>query len=291
MSRREALALLGGTGAALVVGIGLSRVSLAQTATPATATPSLTMTPMPDCVVKPALTEGPYFVDVMLNRSDIRKDSTLDIMKDGRPLYLVFQVMDVTDGTCRPLSGAQVDIWHCDANGIYSGSTDPGFDTTGEDWLRGYQVTDEQGLAKFITIYPGWYSGRAVHIHFKIRTDPEAEQGYEFTSQLFFDDDLSDAVFEEAPYTDGRGARNTRNDNDNIFSGSDGLLTLTLAPLTDEEAEELKLDTTGYKSTFYIGLDLNDDTSGESNSNGAGGQGGRGGPGGRPPGGSGTPRP
>lgn len=291
MSRREALALLGGTGAALVVGIGLSRVSLAQTATPATATPSLTVTPMPDCVVKPALTEGPYFVDVMLNRSDIRKDSTLDIMKDGRPLYLVFQVMDVTDGTCRPLSGAQVDIWHCDANGVYSGSTDPGFDTTGEDWLRGYQVTDEQGLTKFITIYPGWYSGRAVHIHFKIRTDPEAEQGYEFTSQLFFDDDLSDVVFEEAPYADGRGARNTRNDNDNIFSGSDGLLTLTLAPLTDEEAEELELDTTGYKSTFYIGLDLNDDTSGESNFNGAGGQGGRGGPGGRPPGGNGTPRP
>ena len=101
-----------------------------------------------------------------------------------------------------------MDIWHCDAHGLYSDVSDPRFDTQGKKFLRGYQTTDSNGVAKFITIYPGWYQGRAVHIHFKIRSG--SGPVYEFVSQLFFDDALSDQVYNQAPY-DGRGARTPRN--------------------------------------------------------------------------------
>jgi protocatechuate 3,4-dioxygenase beta subunit len=89
-----------------------------------------------------------------------------------------------------------------------------GFNTEGQKWLRGYQVTDANGVAQFTTIYPGWYSGRAVHIHFKIRTSLE-DNGYEFTSQFFFGDSLSDQVFANAPYT-SKGQRDRLNDDDDI---------------------------------------------------------------------------
>jgi protocatechuate 3,4-dioxygenase beta subunit len=258
LTRREALTLLGGTGAAMAAGIALTRVNLAQsgTATPAaTGTPIPTPSDVPSCVVVPALTEGPYFVDEVLGRRDIRSDPANETVKDGVPLILTFRVMDVTGGTCGPLAGARVDVWHCDADGRYSGVRDRtvGFDTTDEIWLRGYQVTDENGLAQFTTIYPGWYPGRAVHIHFKIRTDPEAESGYEFTSQVFFPEDVTDTVYENPPYNE-RGTRNTLNDRDFIYRESDGLLTLDVVELG--EKEEAERNEQGYSALFDIGLDL-----------------------------------
>jgi protocatechuate 3,4-dioxygenase beta subunit len=243
LSRREVLALLGGAGAVLVVGSGFKNVRFAQAGT---ATPAATA--VPECVVRPALTEGPYFVDEMLNRSDIRIEPSDGSVKEGVLLKLIFNVSDVSADTCKPLAGAQVDVWHCDALGVYSGVYDPGFDTSGQQWLRGYQITDEDGVAEFITIYPGWYPGRTVHIHFKIRTDPQADQGYEFTSQLFFDEELSDLIHSQEPYNQ-KGYRNTLNENDGIFRGSDGLLTLKVVENEDEEEG-------GYIATFDIGLDL-----------------------------------
>src|SRR5207248_236626 len=120
---------------------------------------------------------------------------------------------------CTPLKGAYVDVWHCDALGVYSdvqgGRGSSG--TTGTKFLRGYQVTDANGIAEFLTIYPGWYQGRTVHIHFKIRTDPDSRQGYDFTSQLYFDDAFSDQIFaSQAPYNT-RGRRSVRNNNDGVF--------------------------------------------------------------------------
>ncbi|MEP7291054.1 MAG: intradiol ring-cleavage dioxygenase [Chloroflexota bacterium] len=262
LSRREILALLGGAGAAMIVGTGFTKLTFGQVAT---ATP--TAMALPSCVVRPALTEGPYFVDHMLNRSDIRvlSDGSL---KQGVPLRLKFNVSDVSADTCDPLEGAQVDVWHCDALGVYSGVNDPGFDTSDENWLRGYQATDAYGNAEFVTVYPGWYSGRTVHIHFKIRTEPEAEAGYEFTSQLFFDEALTDAVYTQQPYA-SKGERNTYNEDDGIFQGSEGLLTLDVSE--DEDG--------GYSATFTIGLDLSEPAPTEAG--GAGGPGG-GRPGGRP---------
>ena len=212
----------------------------------ATATPEATRAAtLPSCVVRPEMTEGPYFVDEMLNRADIRSDPADGSVREGAPLRLTFLVSQIGASACTPLAGAQVDIWHCDAAGVYSDATDRGFNTRGKKFLRGYQVTDNKGVAGFTTIYPGWYAGRAVHIHFKIRTLAGATTTHEFTSQLFFDDALSDTVYSQAPYA-GRGRRTTRNSNDGIYrSGGDQLL-LQVRP--DGSG--------GYAATFDIGLQL-----------------------------------
>src|SRR5687767_9142353 len=129
------------------------------------------------CVVSPQQTEGPYFVDERLLRSDVRSDPATGTVKAGAPLDLALSIAQVTAaGACAPLAGALVDIWQCDAMGAYSDARDQSFNTTGQKFLRGYQVTDADGRVRFTTIYPGWYPGRAVHIHFKVRTTPGAAQ-------------------------------------------------------------------------------------------------------------------
>ncbi|MDX2140534.1 MAG: intradiol ring-cleavage dioxygenase [Chloroflexota bacterium] len=266
LSRREILALLGGSGVALVAGLSLPRLVAAQT----TATPVATATALPACVVRPELTEGPYFVDDQLNRSDIRIDPATGMIKEGIPLRLRYRVSEVTGGACSPLEGAQVDVWHCDAEGVYSGVQDRSFDTTDEQWLRGFQVTDENGIAEFITIVPGWYRGRAVHIHFKIRADVDSTSAYEFTSQFFFDPDQIEEIYALQPYA-GNGLPDTPNDEDNIYRQSDGLLTLDLVPMEADELETLEVST-GYVATFDIGLDLADDSVGASDGFGGGGR-------------------
>jgi protocatechuate 3,4-dioxygenase beta subunit len=200
---------------------------------------------MPACVVTPQLTEGPYFVDEMLFRSDIRSDPSTGIVKEGVPLRLSFRIAQVgSEAACSPLAGAVVDVWQCDALGVYSDVQDPGFSTLGQKFLRGSQYTDDAGGAEFLTIYPGWYQGRTVHIHFKVRTDPDSESGYEFTSQLFFDDALSDAVFTQQLYA-SKGERDTRNTNDGIFQGGG-----------DELLLEIFEDGDGYAATIEVGIDL-----------------------------------
>jgi protocatechuate 3,4-dioxygenase beta subunit len=201
--------------------------------------------PTPACVVRPEQTEGPYFVDEMLNRSDIRSDPSDGSVKEGVPLRLVINVSQIDGSSCTALAGgAFVDVWQCDALGVYSDVQDPGFDTTGEKFLRGYQVTDVNGATEFMTIYPGWYQGRTVHIHFKVRTDPASQQGYEFTSQLYFDDSITDQVHTREPYA-AKGQRTLRNDGDGIFQNGGSQLMPQLA----EEGE-------GYVATFNIGLQV-----------------------------------
>lgn len=246
LSRREMLLLLGGASAsALLAACTPTQVAQIVEATIEGTAEATTSATLPSCVVRPALSEGPYFVDVDLNRSDIRIEPSDGSIKEGLPLQLRFRVSNVAENSCSPIAGAQVDVWHCDADGVYSGVTDRSFDTTEQKFLRGYQITDETGLAEFMTIYPGWYSGRTTHIHFKIRTDPESDSGYEFTSQLFFDENLTDIVHAQAPYAD-KGYRNTLNSDDNIFQSSEGLLTLALE----------EMDGGGYTATFDIGLDM-----------------------------------
>ena len=111
-----------------------------------------------------------------------------------RVLALTFRVSQINGQGCVAYPGAVVDVWHCDALGVYSDVTDRGVSTVGQQFLRGYQVTDANGIASFVTIYPGWYPGRTVHIHFKIRSEATSDSSLEFTSQLFFDDAFTDQV-------------------------------------------------------------------------------------------------
>jgi len=248
LSRREVLKYLGVTGAALlaacqslpdesneIFSITQSPISPIPSPTPGSGNGAL-----PSCVVRPEMTEGPYYLDADFNRSDIRSDPVTGIVKEGSLLTINFNVSQVTGSGCIPLEGAKVEIWHCDAEGVYSGVSDPGFDTSAQKFLRGYQVTNASGQASFITIYPGWYPGRTVHIHFKVHYDaPDLSRV--FTSQLFFEDPLSDQVFSQPPYSN-RGQRPTRNSSDRIYNDQ---LLLNVMPANK-----------GYAGFFDIGLQL-----------------------------------
>ena len=231
-----------------------AEAATAVAATPASETPTADAAISADCVVKPDLTEGPYFVDVALNRSDIRPDTSSGTVSEGSPLVLAWTVSKVASNACTPLEGAQVDIWHCDAAGVYSGVQG----ALGTNFLRGYQMTDANGKASFITIFPGWYSGRAVHIHFKIRTTGTNSQAYEFTSQLFFDEAVANQVYAQAPYS-GRGTPDTPNSRDNIYSSAGDQLLLKLSQANG-----------GYNAAFNIALDLSDTVSGADDGGGRG---------------------
>ena len=125
----------------------------------------------------PQQTEGPYFVDVMPNRSDITRDTSDGSVVEGIPLTLVINDHAVDEGTCIPLSGAQVDIWHAYPQEVYSGAQEQS--TTGKNFLRGYQVANDTGAVVLSTVFPGWYEGRAIHIHVKVLTFEGAEEAFE----------------------------------------------------------------------------------------------------------------
>lgn len=198
MSRRDALKLLGIGSVAFLAACAPEAISTLRPTVSSTQVSPGTSTAL-DCVVRPELTIGPYFVDGQLNRSGIRSEPSDNSVKEGVPLTLNINVASIGENSCTPIEGAQVDVWHCDAHGQYSGVSDQGFDTSGQKFLRGYQITDSNGAVKFQTIYPGWYSGRAVHIHFTIRTKGADNADYQFTSQFFFDDTLTDQVHALAP--------------------------------------------------------------------------------------------
>ena len=232
-SRRRALQMLGLSGAALTLG-GRSPVEAA-------ATQNVTNL---SCVVRPSATEGPFWVDEQLKRSDVRSDSKTGNVSAGLPLTLTVQVAQYAASGCTNLGGAVVDIWQCDAAGKYSDEQSEG--TAGQDFLRGYQMTDSAGKVKFTTIYPGWYNGRTVHVHFRIRTlDASGNVKSTFTSQLFFPDSVSDKVFAAAPYST-RGQRNVRNSNDGIYQNTGDSMLLDV---TGNAAK-------GYTGTFVVGLNL-----------------------------------
>jgi protocatechuate 3,4-dioxygenase beta subunit len=194
-------------------------------------------------LLRPEQTEGPYFVDEALRRSDIRSDPATGEIKPGVPFALTVALFRVDEGRCEPLPGAYIDLWHCDALGIYSDVRDPRFDTTGKKFLRGYQLTDANGEAGFVTIYPGWYQGRTVHMHLKIRA-ADAGRTVEFTSQLYFEDSLSDRIHAGLPYA-ARGQRTARNHDDRIFRRGGEHLMLTPTQTAD-----------GYAATFAAGLQI-----------------------------------
>lgn len=154
-----------------------------------------------DCELYLEQAEGPYFLDLAELRTDITEG------KPGKAFKLALHIID--GDTCEPVKDAVVDIWHCDAGGVYSGfSGQPGgVDTTGEIFLRGSQVSDADGLVQFVTIYPGVYQGRTVHIHLKVRVGDRARTG-----QMYFSQDLNDEILASAPYSDNTSAITTNAD-------------------------------------------------------------------------------
>ena len=192
----------------------------------------------------PQQIEGPYFVDEMPNRSDIRSDTSDGSVKEGIPLRLIIHVYDVDDGSCVPLRGAKVDLWHTDSQGVYSAVKDMG--TSEKNFLRGYQVTDSNGTVEFTTIYPGWYEGRAIHIHDKVRTFNGSETTLEWTSQLYFNNSINQQVHKQAPYSN-HGPPQTTNEEDIVYSrgSADGLVQR-------DNGERLIVNLTKGEST-YVG--------------------------------------
>ena len=153
------------------------------------------------CVLTPEQTEGPYYIAGEKYRRNITDG------RPGVPLFLRLRVVDAS--TCKPIAGAAVDIWHADAIGVYSGF---GAGAKSRTFMRGIQKTDANGLARFRTVYPGWYQGRTVHIHVKVHLGGNVVH----TGQLFFPDAVTDTVYEAAPYNT-RGARDMLNAQDSIF--------------------------------------------------------------------------
>lgn len=230
LTRRELLAKLGAAGVAITAS---SKVAWAFDAVAA-------LVPVPSCVVTPEQTEGPYFVDEHLNRSDIRSDPSDGSVRPGLPLDLTLRVARVSSGGCAPVSRATVDIWHCDALGQYSDFQEE--KSAGQKFLRGYQTTDASGAVRFTTIYPGWYQGRAVHIHFKIRSAAAGGKVHDFTSQLYFDEAVTDDVHSQPPYA-VHGLHRTKNIQDRIYldHGSQLIPKLTRTAV-------------GYVAAFDVGL-------------------------------------
>ena len=208
-TRRDSLVKVGGF---LVAAIGAKSV-LPDGASAATDGngPAAVATGAVACVLTPELTEGPFYVPGEKVRRNITEG------RPGTPLTLRLGVVNAS--TCKPIKGAAVDIWHADAGGTYSGVQD----SVGTTFMRGIQPTDARGIAVFQTVYPGWYQGRAVHIHVKVHLGGNVVH----TGQVFFPDSLTDTVYKAAPYST-RGARDTRNANDSIFvnGGKRSLLAL-----------------------------------------------------------------
>lgn len=152
------------------------------------------------CALYPQETEGPFYLNLALLRSDITEG------KAGAPLELEVQV--VSANGCMPVKDAAVDIWQCDAAGVYAGFPGQlgGLDTTGQKSLRGTQVTGADGRVVFKTIYPGWYPGRTTHIHFKVHLSATSE----VTSQLYFPEETTAKLYQTPPY-DVHGPKDTSN--------------------------------------------------------------------------------
>jgi len=212
LTRRQTLGIAGAARTAVVLGGGAGKLisHLAEDPDEVTAASAAK-----SCKLTPEVTEGPFYVALDRIRKDITEGSP------GIPLTLRIRVIDVRK--CAPIHSAAVDIWHADALGVYSGF---GAGAKSRTFMRGIQRTDKSGLARFRSVYPGWYQGRTVHIHVKVHVAGNVVH----TGQLYFPDSLTDRVFRRKPYS-RRGKRTTRNANDFVFAqgGRRSLLRLRKA--------------------------------------------------------------
>ena len=214
LTRRQTLGIAGAAGTAVVLGGGAGKVisKLAEDPDEVTAA-----TAARSCKLTPEVTEGPFYVAL----DKIRKDITEG--RPGVPLTLRIRVIDTR--RCAPIHGAAVDVWHCDAGGLYSDESSNG--TAGQTYLRGVQLTNKKGYATLKTIYPGHYTGRATHIHLKVHIGGKARGGtlrgghVSHTGQLFFSETANSSVYALSPYSSDTAQR-TLNSSDSIYSQAGG---------------------------------------------------------------------
>jgi protocatechuate 3,4-dioxygenase beta subunit len=206
LNRRDSLIAAGGM-------IAAALIPEAASAAGSGSGPAAVASGAVSCVLTPELTEGPYYVPSEKVRRNITEG------KPGTRLDLRLTVVDAS--ACKAIKSAVVDIWHADAGGVYSGAV---AGNSGTNFMRGIQKTDSGGLARFISVFPGWYQGRAVHIHVKVHLGGTVVH----TGQFFFNDALTDAVYKRSPYA-ARGSRDTRNAADSIYrnGGSRSMLKVT----------------------------------------------------------------
>ena len=213
LNRREAIGAAA-VGALALAGGGayaLSRDGTAEEGAGTTSTPAATTEKGASCVLTPEQTEGPYYLEDSKNRSDVTEG------RPGLPLLLNLIVQDAD--SCEPVENATVEIWHTDALGAYSG-----VDGDSGTFMRGGQNGGREGKVSFRTVYPGWYSGRAPHIHVKVHLSGNEVH----TGQFYFPDGVSRAVYARKPY-DSRGEAETLNDSDGIYSQGGEQSTLKLS--------------------------------------------------------------
>ncbi|MCW3061372.1 MAG: intradiol ring-cleavage dioxygenase [Capsulimonas sp.] len=248
ITRREVLSIFGAAGVVMIAGCGGGGSSSAATSTGTTtgtttgSTASATATPEGEI--------GPYFVDdstAGFNRSNILTNIDGTSKQAGVPLALKIYIRD-TQNSLAAMEGVQVDIWHCNAYGVYSDEANQG--TSDQTWLRGYQISDASGLVTFTTIIPGWYQGRTTHIHLRVRSkynNASSTSDGSNTTQLFFSQTIDNYINTYvAPYNT-KGNNSTTNANDHVYT-----------PETEGEMEIALVGdyTNGFTSTFYINLPI-----------------------------------
>lgn len=167
-----------------------------------------------ECDVSPRETKGPFPTKTpsQMVQSNIRSD------RRGVALLINLIIVNKTN-KCKPFAEAHVDIWHCDKDGYYSEYGNHPMqrnDLTSAHFLRGRQVTDAKGHVSFLSIYPGWYHGRAPHIHIEVFDKSGASL---LVTQVAFPQDISNTVYSSPLYT-SRGEADTPNNRDNVFSDS-----------------------------------------------------------------------
>jgi protocatechuate 3,4-dioxygenase beta subunit len=237
-------------------------------------------------VATPEETEGPYWVDEQLNRSDLQVDPSDNSVQAGFPLVFTVTVSSLASGAIAPLSGAIVDIWHCNVLGIYSdesaynpGGGDGTVVTTGKKFLRGYQISNTKGQVRFLSIYPGWYTSRTAHIHCRVRIGGFTSPTTNFTTQFFFPDTLTDQVYLTSPYNQRTSARDTYNTSDSVYTGLD---CATNAESGSESMFNITTTSAYASASYNVILDLTSNASTCTSTNPGGGSL----PGGSPPAGS-----
>jgi len=225
LTRREALGTIGAA-----MGGFFSACGGTPTSATSTSTTSTTTTTGSSCAVTATETAGPYpdIMGMLNNPAFNRRDITEG--KSGTPLSLVLTIVNASSG-CALVTAAAVEIWQCDAAGNYSEYSQPGFNGVGQTFLRGVQTTDAAGQVTFTTIYPGWYSGRATHIHVEIYVAGRSVK----VTQVAFPESISSSVYASGVYA-AKGQNTTSNAGDMVFS--DGTST-ELATVTGSVASGL----------------------------------------------------